>query len=209
MSRSPCAWRARFSPPPPDWLLKWFRRTRTFLLLGSRQRYSAQSRLKRRSPGAPGSGTSTLLCIETISTSLLGHDPDVDAPRVVAVDQHHVLEVAAEQVLVEAAQRGPVLDLDDALDVGVDVEDHLRGHVRRDLVDGLLGELEPARPVEAAVGDDLDPGVLVLDVERSPIRPQPDPLRIGMRLRRTTPLSSRYTSSSRRSSFIRSLLAWV
>jgi len=33
----------------------------------------------------------------------------------------------------------------------------------------LLGELEPSGPGEAAVGHDLETGVLMLDVERPPI----------------------------------------
>jgi hypothetical protein len=102
--------------------------------------------------------------------ALPGHDPNIDPSGVVAVDQHDVLEVTSEEVLVEAVQRKPILDFNHALNVRIDVENHLRRHVRRPLVDRLLGELESTGPVEAAVREDLYPGVLVLDVERPPIR---------------------------------------
>ena len=87
-------------------------------------------------------------------------DADVDAAVVVAVDEHHLLVRRAadvgEQAVGEPLQRRAVLGLDDAEDVGADVAHDHRRVPQRQLVGRLRGQLDPADPVGAAVGDDLD-----------------------------------------------------
>ena len=99
----------------------------------------------------PGDGE-TLLC----------HQGDIDAPFVVAVDQHDVLiplvGCGFEHVLVEADQRGPVVGFDNPDDVGVDVCDDPGGVADGFLVNGFPFQLEPSDPVAPAVGDDLHAG---------------------------------------------------
>ena len=91
-----------------------------------------------------------------MSKFLAGHDGDIDPPLVVAVDQHHVAIQPAQQLVVEPHQRRPVVGFDDADDVRIDVLDDPGGHAGAGLVDGLLGELDPADPTPAPGGDDLD-----------------------------------------------------
>jgi hypothetical protein len=90
-----------------------------------------------------------------------GHQADVDAAIVVAIDQHHVRIRCAfdrpQQDRLELAQRGTVVSLDDREHVGVDVLDHLCGVLGCLLVRWFHFQLDPADPVGASVGDDLNP----------------------------------------------------
>jgi hypothetical protein len=93
----------------------------------------------------------------------LAHDPDVDAAWVIAVNEHDVPVLLADELLVEAQQRRSILCLDDRDDLGIDTfVDDLRGHPRAGLVDRLLREFDPADPAVAAVRDDLHVFRLVL-----------------------------------------------
>ena len=112
------------------------------------------------------STSSTWLTIRLIGNRFLVRMPDIDAAVVVAVDHHHVrverlLRRIDERCVGEVLERDAVLRLDHAEDVGADVADHLRRVLHRELVDALAGEVDPADPVDAAVGDDLDAAFVV------------------------------------------------
>jgi hypothetical protein len=85
----------------------------------------------------------------------LGHDSDVDAAFVVAVDQHHVPVVVVEQLGVEPQQRGPLFGLDHGDDVSFHVADDPGGHPGADLVGGFGGQFQPADPVVPTGRGDL------------------------------------------------------
>jgi hypothetical protein len=103
------------------------------------------------------SSVSTLDRIVPIGKAGLGHDADIDAAFVVAVHKHHVPASRVEQIGVEPLQRRSILGFDDHDDVGIDAfGDHPRGHPGAGLVDGFLGQFDPADPTRSPVGDDLD-----------------------------------------------------
>jgi hypothetical protein len=99
------------------------------------------------------------------------HHADVDAARVVAVDQHAMPVPAGEQLGVEPVEGGAILRFDDGDDVGRDIVDDPGGHVDGGLVDGFRGQLEPADPRPASRRDDLDSGRFPIDVEAPAIGP--------------------------------------
>ena len=77
----------------------------------------------------------------------LAHDPDIDAAFVVAVHEHQVPVSRVEQIGVEPLQRRSILGFDDRDDVGIDAfGDHPGGHPGAGLVDGFLGQFDPADP---------------------------------------------------------------
>jgi hypothetical protein len=79
-------------------------------------------------------------------------------------------------------------------ETGIDVLDDTGGLADRGLVDGLLGELQPADPVAAVVGDDLDAlVVLVLGVDGPRFVRSQAHFGSVTRFRRTVAPSYRYT----------------
>ena len=88
-----------------------------------------------------------------------GQYPDVDAPLVVAVDDHHVRvpgpSVHQQPRVGEPLERDPALRFDDAEDVRRGVLDDPRGVEHARLVDPVGGQLDPADPVAAPAGHEL------------------------------------------------------
>lgn len=75
---------------------------------------------------------------------------------------------------------GRILGFDDRDDVGIDaIGDHPGGHPGAGLVDGFLGQFDPADPTCSPVGDDFDVlgGVFGLSVEATAVLAQPRPAR--------------------------------
>ena len=107
---------------------------------------------------------------------------DVDAPEVVAIDEHHVAVAVGEHRLVEAHERRPVLGFDDGEHPCGEILDHLRRHADRHLVDRLDDQLEPSDPVGPAGCDDLDARRPPLDHEIAAVLPQDRQLRRLVRL---------------------------
>ena len=105
------------------------------------------------------------------------HDRDVDSTFVIPIDKHDVTIESPEQFLVEPHERRSVLRFDNPDDVGVDVLDDPGSHPRGGLVGRLLGQLDPADPFSATIGDDLDVlgRVLGLAIKFSAIFSQPGP----------------------------------
>lgn len=93
-------------------------------------------------------------------------EPDVDASRTVAVDEHVVVvghgalgseklgAHALENALGEGLEHDPILRFREGEIVDVDIADHAPGVIARDLADGLAPVLGPADPVFSAVRDD-------------------------------------------------------
>ena len=104
------------------------------------------------------------------------HDRHVDAAIIIAVDQHHMVVRRAsdrlDHVIRETNQRGTALRLDDAENIGADVPDHLCGIPRRDLVDLLILDVDPADPIIPAIRDDFDSAAFRPAQEMPPILPQ-------------------------------------
>src|SRR5205807_610097 len=91
----------------------------------------------------------------------LRQQADVDAPVVVAVDEHDSAVLGAErrqELVVEAGQGYTVLGFDDCEDIGVDLLYDLRRHPGGDLVHGLGLELHPSDEIATAIGNDLGAG---------------------------------------------------
>jgi hypothetical protein len=101
---------------------------------------------------------------------------DVDPALVVAVDDHDLAIRRPADLLEhdrgEVAQRDAVLGFDHAEDLGVDVAHDHRRVAGGQLVDGLGLELDPADPVEAAGGDDVDAAVVVAGQEAAAVLAQ-------------------------------------
>jgi len=104
-----------------------------------------------------------------------GEQPDVDAPLVVAVDEHDVGVAAVEHLVVEPHQRRAVLGLGDREHVGADVVDDPGGHADGQLVDRLGRQLHPADPVGAAHSHYRHVARLGLLEEVAPVLPQQGP----------------------------------
>jgi hypothetical protein len=89
-----------------------------------------------------------------------GHDPDIDAPVVIAVDQHDVIVGCAldggHHVLAEPDQRRTALRFHDPKHVSVDLLDDPGGIAGGLFIDLLQREVDPSDPVVAPVCHDFD-----------------------------------------------------
>jgi hypothetical protein len=91
----------------------------------------------------------------------LGHDADIDAAVVIAVDEHDVA-IQAHEVAIEVHQRGAVLALNDTDDVGVDIVDHPPGEASGQIVVATFKDFPPR---QAPAG--FNPNALVEAVKKT------------------------------------------
>lgn len=88
-----------------------------------------------------------------------GHQADIDAPCIVAVDQHHMgvqrAAQGADDFRVEVAQGRAAFRLDHRQHIGLQVDHHPRGIAHGFQVHRGLDQLQRTDPLGAAVGDNL------------------------------------------------------
>ncbi len=106
-----------------------------------------------------------------------GHDADIDAAVIVAVDQHHMLVHIRQQFTVKADEGRAVLGFDNGDYISIHFLENPGGHADTEIIGRLDGKLNPANPVVAASGFDLDiEGVIRrLAVENPTVLAEPCP----------------------------------